>query len=113
MADNHVLEERAQLRRKIGYKSQLVRHNAEADHHVAQELAFGRVSKTPVVAQFIDFADVVQHGAREQEVKINAIMLCSKPRQLAQREHVLEQTTEPCMMNLLCGRCAAKTLGDL
>src|ERR1700730_71396 len=101
MADDHVLEERAQLRRKIRYQSQLVRDNAETDNHVTQELAFGRVPEAPVIAQFIDLADVVQHGACQQQVEIHTIVLRGKPAQLTQREHVLEQATQPRVVNLL------------
>ena len=68
MAQNHVLHQRAQQRRKIGQAAQLVGHHPHADRHVAEQLAFVGVRKAALVVQLVDLADIVQDHAGEQQV---------------------------------------------
>ena len=63
------------------------------------------VAEAAVVVQFVDLADVVQHHAGEQQVEIDhAVVRRGERGQAAQREHVLDQSAEIRMMNLLGGR---------
>src|SRR5690349_24485951 len=101
MADDHVLDQRAELRRKFGESAQLVANQAQADDHVPQKLALGGITEAAVIAQLVNLAEIVEHGAGEQQVQVHAVMFTCEPAKPAEREYVLEQPAQPGVMNLL------------
>src|SRR5579864_2236416 len=108
-----MLDQSAQARRKIGNAGELLAYDAERDDHMAEQLAFGGVAKTAIVAQLVDLADIVQHGTGEEKIEIHAVMRRGVPAQLAEREHVLKQPAKPRVVNLLGGRSFAVAGGDI
>ena len=71
MADDDVFDQDAQLWRKIRKRTELVGHDAQTDHHVAEQLSFGSVSESAIVTQLPDLAQVVQHATRNHQVAID------------------------------------------
>src|SRR6266508_4073629 len=58
-----------------------------------------------MVAEFLSFAHVMQHGPTEQEVQINVrVMRGQQSAKLAERKRMFQEPTQPSMMEDLCGR---------
>ena len=104
VAQDHVLHQRPQLRRKIGQAAQLLRHHAQGDRDMPDQLPVARVREPALVIQLVDLADVVQHHAGEQKVAVDVgVVRRRRARQGAQRKHVLDQPAQIRVVDLLGG----------
>ncbi len=56
---------------KLRKRSQLVGDHPHRDQHMAEQLAFGRVGEAAVIAQLVNLADIVQHGAGDQQIEVD------------------------------------------
>src|SRR5579862_729128 len=102
MADDQVLDQRLQLRRKIWLGRKLLLQHLQLYDHVAQKLATCGVSKRTMVTKFVNLADVVQERAGQQQVTIDLRVISSD--QIAgpkQRHDMIEQSANVSMMQCL------------
>ena len=100
MAQNHVLQQVPELRRKFRERPQLVAQHANRDRNMTQQLSFSRVTEAALIAQFVNLADIVQHHAGDQQ--IHDRYSDNEPRsfrQTAQRQHVFQQAAAKRMVN--------------
>ena len=104
----------AQARREIGQVAQFVRHHAQGDGDMSDELAVVRIGEAALVVQLVDLADVVQHHAGKQQVAVDArVVRRHQFCQGAERKHVLDQPAQEGVMNLFGGWGAAVSGGDV
>ena len=71
MTDDEVLEQCLQLIRKTLDLSNLGLEHFQFDNHVTEQLATAGVGKRPLVAELVDFADVMQKSPSYQQVAID------------------------------------------
>ena len=112
MTDDHVLHQCSQPRWKIRQRAEFIAHHAQREHHVTQQLPFGGVPETAVVAQLVNLTDVVKHHPGQQQVETHAVMLRRHHAQPAKRQHVFEQSAQPSVVDLLSGGRLAIPLRD-
>src|SRR5581483_6206853 len=114
MRKNHVNHQVSQAGRKVREAPELFQHDLHSDLDVPQKLPFRGITETARILEFADFADVVQHYAREQQVEIDVrVVRGAQFRQMAQGKNVLDQTADPIVVNGFgCGRGAVGA-GDL
>src|ERR1700686_550746 len=71
MADDEVLEQGLQLIGEIRHQSDFGLQHFELDDHVAKQLAAAGVRKRTAITELVNFPDVVQEGAGEQQLAID------------------------------------------
>ena len=80
MRQDQVLE----FRHELGGHARLIAHrvaqHADAQHDVADEIAFDRVVRGRFVRQFLQLADVVQERAGNQQVAAGAVLIGQEQR---------------------------------
>ena len=100
-----MLEQRSQSLRKIRHGANLVVDHPHPDDDVADQLSFGAVAEAAIIRQLVDFADIVQNDAREQQVDVDiAIMGSQEFRDRAHGQHMLDKPSEEGVMNAFGGR---------
>src|SRR6266576_2873912 len=93
MTDQQVLHQQRQLCREIRNRGNLLVDQLDFHDQMAQELARVGVIDRSLKGKLVDFADVVQKAAYQQEIDVDAaIVLDDFEDQLEQRERMLEQT---------------------
>lgn len=93
VADDNVLDQRAQLRREIWKRAQLGGNDSQADDHVPKQLALGSIGESTIVTQLVNLSDIVQDRPGNQQIAIDErIMRCYQPGKAAQRENMFQQT---------------------
>ena len=103
-------EQRLEFIGKAGQERELGLQHFQFDDHVAEQLALGRVGERAVIGEFVNFADVVQERARQQQVAIDLRIIPAH--QIAgteQRNDVIEQAADVGVMQASwrrerCGR---------
>src|SRR5476649_1313161 len=114
VAQDHVLHQGAQQRRKIGQGAQAVAYHAHGNRNVSDQLAFIRVGKAALVIQLVDFSNVVQNDARGQQVEVDDwIVRRGQAGQAANRQHVFDQSAQKRVMDLLGGGRTAIAAGHV
>lgn len=63
VTDDHVLDENAELWRKIGEAFELICKEAHSEHDMTEQLSVTAVTEASIVGQFFDFADVMENDA--------------------------------------------------
>ena len=95
MADNQMVHQRPEFRRKARDQPRLLVHHAQRNDDVAQQLAFGAIAEASVVGQFVNLADVVQHHSGHQQVGVHVrVVRGCHLRQGTKRKHVLDQPAD-------------------
>src|SRR4051812_5716279 len=93
MADQQVLHQQRQLRRKIRNRGNLLVDQLHFHDQMAQELARVGVIHRSLKGKLINFADVMKKATDQQQIDVDAaIVLDDFEDQLEQRERMLEQT---------------------
>src|SRR5437667_9369941 len=99
MADDEMLDQRFQRIGKGGDLRQLGLQHFQFNDHVPEQLAASGVRKGAIVSQFVDFADIVQKSASEQQVAINVrIIAAHQVAGTEQRHYVLKQASNESVM---------------
>src|SRR6476620_281025 len=92
MADQQMLHQQRQLRRKIRNCGNLLVDQLDFHHQMTQELTRVGVIHRPLKGELIDFAYVMKKAADQQEIDVDAaIVLDDFEDQLEQGERMLEQ----------------------
>src|SRR5262245_40160529 len=114
MAQDQVLDQRAQARRKVRQAAKLVTHHPDSNLDMADQLTFVRIGETTFVVELVNLADIVEYGAGEQQVQVNAwIVRSGKFGQCAKAQHVFDQSTQKSVVDLLRRRRAPVPAGSL
>ena len=109
MAQNHVDQQIAQRAGEAGDLPQLFFHDPQPDGDVPQQLAFRRITEAARITELVDLADVVKNDAGEQQIEIDVrVVRRSELRQVAEREDMLDQPSEPGMMHRFRRRSGPK-----
>ena len=113
MAQDHVLDQHAERRRKVRQRRQLLLDHRDANGDVPYQLPLQGVVEAGAPAQLLQLADVMQNGAGQKQITVDfGIMLRSQLADADQRDHVLQQTAQPGMVEALGGRSLAKGRGE-
>ncbi len=71
MADDQMLKQSFQLIGKSGNRRELGLQHLQLNDHVAEQLPATAIGKRPSVGKLMDFADIVEEGAGQQQVAID------------------------------------------
>src|SRR6266700_3629254 len=113
MADVKMLDDGLQVGGKTLNGVHGFRNGFQFHHDVAEELAFDGVADGAVVAEFVEFANVVQNRGGQQQIKIKLrIMRGGLFREAAQTNDVLDQAAQIRMMHHFRRRSALVLRGD-
>src|ERR1019366_5506917 len=108
VAEDHVLDQHAQLLRETGQGGDLLAQHSLRDGDVSNHLAFEGVAEGGSPAQFAHLADVVEDGAGDQQVRVD---LGVEGRGCAADAHqgddVLQQASDPGVVQHLGGGSGA------
>ncbi len=97
----------------VGQQCELGLQHFEFDDHVAEQLALGGVGERTVVGELVNFSDVVQECAGEQQVAIDLrIVAAHQVAGAEQRDDVIEQAADVGVMQSLGGGSVAVGGGD-
>src|ERR1700730_11340135 len=92
MRNQHVLHQGLQSRRKSLDRIHFFRDQFVFNQDVTEKLAFVRVAEGTMVAELLQLSDVVEDGARKQQVRIGfGIMPQDHAAKIAQAEDVFQQ----------------------
>lgn len=111
MTDNHVLQSQGQVvgKRLVGEFVSLTNlffEHADTHHDVADELPLIAVGEVALVSQFVDLADIVQEGPKQQQVGIEIFVeWCHDGSQLHQAQDMLQEASTVGVMILNSRRC--------
>src|SRR5438067_8562620 len=92
VAQNHVLDQVSEFHWKLRERAQFIRNHPDRDRNMTNELPFGRIAETALVAQLVNFPDIVQHHARDEKIEVDRwVVRAHEFRQLQERQYVFEQ----------------------
>ena len=114
MADDEVLDQYLELRRKVGNLRQLGVQQFQVDDQVAEQLPLGGVAERAGITQLANLSDVVQERAGEQQVAVDERVVAGN--QVAgaeERNHMVQQSADAGMVHGLGGRSVAVGAGNL
>ena len=95
MAQDHMLDQHGERRRKSRDRFDFLARHSRANGDVAQQASRIGIINSARVAKLVDFSDIVQHHAGEQQVRIElGIMLRDSGRETHQAHDVLQQAAE-------------------
>src|ERR1700730_14324204 len=78
MTDDEVLEQGLQLIGEIRNQSDFSLQHFKLNDHVAEKLAAAGVRKRTVIAELVNFSDIVQERAGEQQIAIDLRVIAAK-----------------------------------
>ena len=105
---NHVQHQRFEARREVGQAVHGALGQGRADLDVAQKLALDRIFEACSPGKLAYLADVVEQDAGEHQVAMeDGVMRDNAVSQGQQADHVLQQASEPGVVELLGGRSFA------
>src|SRR5260370_12947919 len=114
VADDQVLKQSLQFVWEIWNLRNLRLQHFKVKEHVPKQVAAGGVGQRPAVRELINLANVVQEGAREQQVAIDLRIISAN--QIAgakQRNHVVQKPADVGVVQSLGRGCAAILQSDL
>src|SRR5215469_10821038 len=95
MADDHMLEQSFQLFRESGDGGDLRLQHLQFDDHMSQQLTATGVGKRAGIGELVNFSDVVEKRASEQQVAVDLrIVPADQIRGAHERDHVVEQASD-------------------
>ena len=113
MTDEEMLEDDFEIGRKAGDGVHGFVDGFEFHDDVAEELALYGVADGAVVAELVEFADVVENGGGKQEIEVElGIMRGGKLGETAKAKDVLEEAAEISVVHDFGGRRALVFRGD-
>src|SRR5580704_11639705 len=114
MADDEVFNKDFEFGRKAGDPGKFGLQHFQFDDHVAKQLAACGVREGAVVSEFVNLADVVQESTGEKQITIDlGIVLAHEVAGAAERDHVIEKSTNVGVVQGLGGWGVAVGLGNL
>ncbi len=112
VADEQVLDYRFERRGKIWDGVDGARNGFDFHHDVAEELAFGGVADGALVAEFVEFADVVKHSGGEEQIEIELGVVSGQLLgEAAEADDVFEQAADVGVMHDFGGGRALVSAG--
>src|SRR5215467_3620439 len=95
MANDQVLHKGLQLVRKSWQLGELRLQHLEFNDHMPEKLPFCRIRKRAIVGEFVDFPDVMQKSASQQEIAIDlGVVPGNQITRAEQGNYVIEQTAD-------------------